>query len=82
MVGVSCDSQADNKAFQEKFSFPYDLLCDADGSMSRAYGALTKDDQKYAARISYLIGPDGKVVKSYPKVSPADHPKEVLGDIP
>ena len=32
-------------------------------------------------RISYLIDPDGKVVKIYPDVNPAEHAKEVLNDL-
>ena len=81
VLGVSCDTQAENRAFRDKFSFPFDLLCDEDRSMSRAYGAVTSDDQKNASRISYLIGPDGKIAKVYAKVVPADHPQEVLKDL-
>jgi thioredoxin-dependent peroxiredoxin len=33
------------------------------------------------ARITYLIGPDGKVLKRWDKVSPATHADEVLGEI-
>ena len=48
--------------------------------MSKAYGAAT-DESRTASRVSVLIAPDGKVAKSYGKVSPADHPSEVLGDL-
>jgi peroxiredoxin len=34
-----------------------------------------------ARRISYLIGPDGKIRKAYPKVNAAAHPEEVLKDL-
>ena len=34
-----------------------------------------------AKRISYLIGPDGKISKAYPKVNAAAHPEEVLKDL-
>jgi peroxiredoxin Q/BCP len=46
-----------------------------------AYGACDDKDAKTARRISYLIGPDGKVKKAYPKVNPAVHPDEVLADL-
>ncbi len=41
MVGISTDSPADNKAFRDKFAFPYDLLSDEDKSMSIAYAQVT-----------------------------------------
>ena len=52
------DSPEDNRAFKEKFDFPYDLLSDTDKSMSIAYGAAEADSPR-PARISVLIGPDG-----------------------
>ena len=81
IVGISCDTPAENNAFRDKFEFPYDLLCDEDRSVSMAYGAVDLADAPYPARISYLIGPDGGIVKAYAKVTPADHPAEVLADL-
>jgi peroxiredoxin len=43
-----------------------------------AYGACDSADARSANRISFLIGPDGKIREAYPKVSPATHPQEVL----
>ena len=77
IVGISADATADNKAFREKFGFPYDLLSDTDMAMSVAYGAAT-DGAARPGRISVLIGPAGTVAATYPNVSPADHPSEVL----
>ena len=59
------DSPADNLAFKDKFNFPYDLLSDSDKSMSIAYGAAEADSPR-PARISVLVGPDGKVAAVYP----------------
>ena len=81
MLGISCDSPADNLAFQEKFNFPYDLLCDEDRSVSMAYGAAENAETQYPARISYLIGPEGQIAKVYGTVAPADHPEQVLADL-
>ena len=78
---MSCDTPAENKAFKEKFSFPFDLLCDEDRSVSMAYGAADSADAKYPARISYLINPDGNIAKVYAKVTPKDHPDEVLAHL-
>ena len=48
--------------------------------MSIAYGAA-EDGAPRPKRISYLIDPDGKVAKVYAKVTPADHPDEVMQDL-
>ena len=43
-----------------------------------AYGACESPDARSANRISYWIGPDGKIALAYPKVSPATQAQEVL----
>ena len=80
MLGVSFDSTAENKAFKEKFDFPYELLSDVDKAASIKFGAAEMSSSK-ASRVSVLIGPDGKVVKVYDKVTPAEHPEQVLADL-
>lgn len=45
------------------------------------YGACTAPSDGYAMRISYVIGPDGKVLQAHPKVSPRTHPKEILDSL-
>ena len=64
MLGVSCDSPAEDRA------------------VSMAYGAAETADQGYPARISYLIDPDGRIAKVYAKVVPAEHPAQVLAELP
>jgi peroxiredoxin len=46
-----------------------------------AYGAADDAKAGFAKRISYLIGPDGRIRKAYPKVNAAAHPEEVLRDL-
>ena len=46
-----------------------------------AYGACDDRGADTAKRISYLIGPDGRILKAYPKVNAATHPDEVLADL-
>ena len=58
-----------------------DLLQDPDRSVAMAYGAADSSDQERPTRLSLLIGPDGKVVKIYPKPDPATHAAEVLNDL-
>ncbi len=80
ILGCSFDAPADNKAFRDKFGYPFDLLSDTDKTMSVAYGAATAESEK-AKRISVLIGPDGKVARRFDAVTPADHPDEVLAGL-
>lgn len=81
VLGVSFDAPEDNKAFREKFDFPYDLLSDLEKSASIAYGAAESADSEKTSRKSVLIGPDGKIAKSYDSVKPAEHPDQVLADL-
>ncbi len=67
-----------NARFAKKYSFPFPLLCDVKREIGLAYGACASPDAGSANRISYLIGPDGKVRQAYSTVSPATHPAEVL----
>ena len=78
IYGVSFDTAAENKAFAEKFSFPYQLLCDTDRSMGKAYGAHDEAKPNYARRISYVIDPEGKVTATFPGVDPKTHLDEIL----
>jgi len=80
ILGVSFDSPGANKAFKDKFGFPYDLCSDTDKAASIAYGAAAADSPR-PTRVSVLIGPDGKVAAAYGTVKPADHPDEVLADL-
>lgn len=82
ILGVSFDTVAENKAFAEKFSFPFPLLCDVKREIGLAYGACDTPDAEYARRISYLIGPDGVILKAYDSVKPSEHPQQVLSDLP
>jgi peroxiredoxin Q/BCP len=75
---VSFDTVADNAAFAKKFDFPFPLLCDTGRDIGMAYGACDSRDAATARRITYIIGPDGRIVAAYSKVAPAEHPAEVL----
>ena len=77
ILGVSFDSSQDQKAFKDKFDFPYDLLADTDKSMSIAYGAADASSEK-PRRISVLIDTDGNIERVFDPVVPAEHPDEVL----
>lgn len=80
ILGASFDSVDANAAFAKKFDYPFKLLYDTDRKLGMAYGACADAKAGYANRISYLIDEQGKVKAVYSKVSPGDHPKQVLAD--
>lgn len=78
VIGISKDSPESHATFKEKYNLPFELLSDTDGTTIKAYGA---DGMLGTKRISYLINPEGVIVKAYGKVSPATHAEEVLKDL-
>ena len=81
VLGISLDAPAANLKFKEKYGFPFDLLSDESKQVAKAYGAVEDPEARTAKRISYLIGPDGKIKKVYGTVKAADHPEQVLQDL-
>jgi thioredoxin-dependent peroxiredoxin len=76
IVGVSVDSADSHKDFCAKQSLTFKLLADTDKKTVQEYGSLR--DNGMAARNTFLIDPDGKIVKVWTAVSPAGHSTEVL----
>ena len=77
IFGVSLDNESDNKAFAEKFSFPYPLLCDVNREVALSYQAVSSKEDQYAARISYVIGEDGKILESIENVDTTNHSNDL-----
>ena len=80
VLGASFDSVDKNCAFAQKFGYPYKLLSDPTKTLA-VYDAVDPDDPDWPRRISYLIGPDQRIVKAYATVDPATHPAQVLADV-
>ncbi len=78
VLGVSKDNPESHRAFREKYHFPFTLLSDPDQEVISLYGAKGLLGTK---RISYLISPDGTILKAYPNVNPATHAYEILKDV-
>ncbi len=83
VLGVSIDPVKIHDQFVAKFSLPFTLLADEDKKIVRAYGVWGPKSflgKKFMGthRVTFLIGPDGRVKKIWPKVKPEKHPKEVL----
>ena len=77
VFGVSLDNEKDNKAFAEKYSFSYPLLCDVNKDIALAYHAIKSAGDQYAARISYVIGEDGKILESIESVDTKNHSNDL-----
>lgn len=81
---MSFDSHEENRAFKQAHDLPFPLLSDTDRSVGAAYEVLRDPSDKfvgYPRRISYLIDPDGMIVKSYEVSDPGGHGAAVLADL-
>lgn len=76
VIGVSMDSLESHKAFAENHQLAFPLISDADGAIAAKYGVDTS--KGYTARVTFVIGPDGKIAKVYPAVQVQGHADEVL----
>lgn len=81
ILGVSLDNEADNKAFAEKFNFPYPLLCDVGREISMAYQATKSKDDQYASRITYVIDENGKIAEAIDQVDTKTHATDLCSRI-
>lgn len=77
ILGASFDSPAENKAFAEKFNFPYPLLS-ASKELGVKYGAADDTGARNAKRVAYIIGPDGKIKQVFPKANTSTFAADVL----
>jgi peroxiredoxin Q/BCP len=83
VLGVSTDSPKSHDGFAEKYQLPFTLVADEDKKIVQAYGAWGEKSflgRKYQGtyRVTFLIGPDGRIRKIWPAVKPAEHAREVL----
>ncbi|MEE4185521.1 MAG: peroxiredoxin [Gammaproteobacteria bacterium] len=82
VLGVSLDDVDSHAEFAEKYSLPFSILADSDKQAAEAYGVIMKiGPMKLAKRESFLIDPNGVVVKHYSSVNPNTHTEEVLADL-
>ena len=78
VYGVSLDSPESHRQFREKYGLNFPLLTDEGGRAAEALGVLS--DRGLASRVTFLLGPDGKIARVYPDVSPETHADEILED--
>jgi len=80
---VSPDGADSHRRFREKYDLPFTPLSDEDHAVATRYGAWQEKNnygKKYwgIVRSSYLIDPDGKVARAWPRVKADGHATEVL----
>ena len=76
IVGVSVDSAESHQGFCAKQGLTFKLLADTDKKVSDLYGSLRPNGM--AARNTFLLDGDGKLVKVWTGVDPSHHSEEVL----
>ena len=86
VVGISPDPIEDVKAFAEKYNLNFPLLADADHQVCEAYGvwqekSMAGRNYMGAARVTFVVGPDGTITHVFEKVNVVGHEKEVLDAI-
>lgn len=86
VLGVSADSIDLHKKFCDKHDLNFPLLSDESKGTLKKYGVWVEKSmygKKYMGiqRDSFLIDPDGKIVKHYVKVKPPSHPDDVIQDV-
>ena len=86
VLGVSKDSVASHKKFEEKFGLPFTLLSDTELDVIKAYD-IWKEKNMYGkitmgvVRTTYLIDEEGVIVKAFGKVKAAENPAKMLDEL-
>ena len=82
VLGVSKDTVASHKRFEEKHGLPFTLLSDTELSVITAYGVLrpARDGKPSVGviRSTYLIDEDGVIVKAFGAVKAKENPAQML----
>ena len=84
VLGVSRDSVASHKKFEEKYGLPFPLLADPEKRVIQAYD-VWQEKMNYGkptmgvVRTTYLIDENGVIVKAFGKVKAAENPAQMLG---
>jgi len=86
LFGVSPDTVASHQKFRDKFSLQFPLLADPQHEVSERYGVWGKKTfagHEYMGvdRATFIVDPEGKIARVFPKVSPAGHALEILSTL-
>ena len=86
VLGVSKDTVASHKKFEQKYGLPFRLLSDPELAVLQAYD-VWKEKKLYGkvsmgvVRTTYLIDEAGVIVKAFGKVKAADNPAQMLAEL-
>ncbi len=86
VIGISKDSVASHKKFEEKFGLPFTLLSDTELAAIKAYD-VWQEKNMYGkitmgvVRTTYLIDENGVIVKAFGKVRAAENPEKMLAEV-
>lgn len=86
VLGISKDSVASHKKFEEKYGLPFTLLADPEKEVIQRYD-VWKEKKLYGkvsmgvVRTTYLIDEEGIIVKADDKVKAAENPAKMLGEL-
>ena len=86
VLGISKDSVASHKKFEEKYGLPFTILSDTELKVIQAYD-VWKEKMNYGklsmgvVRTTYLIDEEGKIAKAFDKVKAADNTEQMLGEL-
>ena len=79
IIGVSVDTADSHQKFCAKEGLNFKLLADTEHKVSEEYGSIMNlGVKKLSARHTFLVNPQGVIVREYMDVKPADHSAEVL----
>ena len=83
IVGVSADDTKSHEKFIKKHHLNFTLLSDPEKKTIEAYGAWGKKmfGKEGILRKTFIIDPDGDVVKVYGRVTPLGHGEQLVADI-
>ena len=87
VLGVSKDTVASHKRFEEKHGLPFTLLSDPELAVIEAYDVMVESTTKTGkttrrlVRSTYLIDEEGTIVRAFGKVKAKDNAVQMLGEL-
>lgn len=83
IIGISRDEPNSHEKFKAKYSLNFTLLTDAEAKVIEAYGAWGKKmfGKEGILRKTFIINPEGQVVKVYGRVTPIGHGEQVVAEL-
>jgi peroxiredoxin Q/BCP len=83
IIGVSKDDASSHDKFKEKYTLNFTLLSDPEAKTINDYGAWGKKQfgREGILRKTFIISPDGQVVKAYGRVTPLGHGDQIIAEL-